>query len=197
MTFLEALARRPNEVGEDAVNRAIGGGATAADLEHASMMVALFSVMNRMVDAFGADVTQEQADAIGRALDTAGGAMALGKRSASWTRLRGATPARLLAQRDAIQTGDGDAPAELRTAIERHVARSSGNPTAESLPLPPELEAIAVTLAEDAHGMTDAHIQDGLHAGWSEEALYEFIFCAAFGSGLTRLERALTLLADR
>ncbi len=196
MAFLEALARSPNEVDLGTVDEALGAGASPAGLEHASMMVALFSVMNRMVDAFGADVTPAQADAIGRALNTAGGATGRGKPRA-WTRLDGQVPERLQLQRDAIRSGPGDSPKELRAAVADAVARRSGDPTAGGAVLPPELSAIADTLANDAHGMTDAHIENGRHAGWSEEALYEFIFCAAFASGLTRLRHALTLLAER
>lgn len=193
LSFLNALTRDPISVDAGTIQMALATGVSAAALEQASLMVMVFSYMNRMVDAFGADVTPEQAEHLAGVLETMGGGAELLSRERPWERFNGTTPPPLLAQLDVIRTGDGDAPAGLRAAIEADVARRSGGIRDPMPALPPALLRLVDTLVEDAHGVTDEHIDD-LRADWSEEAIYEFIFVASFAAGLGRLERAITLL---
>lgn len=195
--YLEALTRRPDSVDRAAVDVALGYGVEPGALEQATLMVALFSYMNRMVDAFGADVTPEQADQIASFLDKAGGGAEFLSRPKPWQRLRGQIPAALTEQLDVIRTGDGDCPAEIRTAIEARVAAESGARRTVAEPLPDEVEALAATLSADAHGVTDGHFADLKAEGWSEEAIYEMVFVASFAAGIGRLERSVAVLADR
>ncbi|MEX1288717.1 MAG: hypothetical protein AB1Z57_12315 [Acidimicrobiia bacterium] len=198
LTYLDALTRRPDTIDDTAVDAALEAGVVPGALEQASLMVALFSYMNRMVDAFGADVTPEEAERIAAFLDRAGsGSERLGGGRRPWERLRGSLPDPLAGQLDIIRTGDGDCPVGVRVAIEARVAAVSGATRGPAGDLPPEVVALVDTLATDGHGVADAHIEALTSAGWSEEAIYEMVFVASFAAGVGRLERSLSVLADR
>lgn len=198
LVFLEALTRRPNEVDASTVDTALQQGASAGGLEQASLMVALFSYMNRLVDAFGADISPQQAQRVSGVLNTVGNASEkLGGSVGPWKRFGGSLPTTLTEQLEAIRTAEGDSPADLRTALEAYVAANSGGVRPVIQPLAPEVLALADTLSEDAHGVTDQHISDLKAANWSEEAIYEMVFVACFASCIGRMERAVELLANR
>jgi alkylhydroperoxidase family enzyme len=194
LRYLEVLTRSPRSVDETSVQQAVDAGANPGALEQATLMAFLFAYMNRMVDAFGADVSPEQAEVLGKFLETAGSGAELVSRVRPWQRPAGELPKSVLDQLELVRGSEGDAPADLRIAIEADVARRSGAVRERPAELPEAVRRLVDVLAEDAHGVTDAHIDD-LRGDWSEEAIYEFIFVAAFGAAVGRLERSWTLLA--
>lgn len=196
LVYLDALTRDPRSVGKETIDRALANGATAAELEQATLSCFAFSYMNRMVDAFGADVTPDEARTIGDAMDAMAGAGERVRRLKPWQRFEGVLPKAATNQLAIIRTGEGDCPVEVRTAIEARVALASGAERAGSTELPVEVAALADTLAADAHGVTDEHIAALKAATWSEEAIYEMVFVAAFAAGIGRTERAVRLLAE-
>lgn len=196
LDYIHALTRDPMAVDEDTVEAALASGASPGALEQATLMATLFAYMNRMVDAFGADVTQEQAKQIAGFLDTVGGGAELISRVRPWERFAGTIPQALVDQLHEVREGQGDSPPELRRAIEADVAGRSGGRREPADSMPPAIRRLVDTLAKDAHGVTDQHIDD-LRPDWSEEAIYEFIFVASLAAGLGRLERSVELLASR
>ena len=160
-------------------------------------MCLVFSYMNRMVDAFAADVSPAQAQTLAGMLDKIGGGVERFREAKPWTRFAGRLPAPLQAELEQIRQGEGDCPAELRSAIEARVAGASGGDRSGPTALPDEVAALADTLCADAHGVTDAHIANLKRAGWSEEAIYEMIYVASFAAAVGRMERAVGLLARR
>ena len=197
LVYLEALTRAPTAVGPADIDQALAAGVSPGALEQATLMVGLFAYMNRMVDAFGADVTPEQAEVIATRLDTIGGGSERLARPKPWQRQHGALPKRIVEQLALVRSGPGDAPAELRTAVEARVAAASGGQRPAAAPLPASVAALVDVMTADAHGVTDAHI-DALKADdWSEEAIYEVVFTASFAACVGRMERSFTLLADR
>lgn len=194
LEYLHTLTRTPNDVDESTVQAALDAGASAGALEQATLMATLFAYMNRMVDAFGADATPEEAEKIAKVLNTIGGGAELLSREKPWQRLAGEIPGPLVEQIREIREGEGDSPADLRRAIESSVAGRSGATRPPAGELPPAVARLIDTLATDAHGVTDQQIDD-LRPDWSEQAIYEIIFVASFAAGLGRLERSLSLLA--
>ena len=160
-------------------------------------MAGLFAYMNRMVDAFGADVTSEQAEVIPVCLDTIGGGSTHLAGVRPWQRAHGVLPATLLDQLALVRSGPGDALADLRTAVEARVAAASGGERPAAAPLPVSVAGLVDVMTADAHGVTDAHIDALKVDGWSEEAIYEVVFTASFAACVGRMERSFTLLADR
>ena len=178
------------------IQRTLAAGVSPGALEHATLRCWLFSYMNRMVDAFGADVTPEQAEVLAKTLDSVHGRVEGLRGTKPWKRFAGEVPRELLDQLELIRTGEGDSPAELRTAIEARVALAAGGVRDSPAELPEAVAALVDVLAADAHGVEDAHIDALRAAGWSEEAIYEMIWVASFAAGLGRTERAIALLAD-
>lgn len=195
--YLFALTRTPNAVGSAEVEAALARGTSAGALEQATLMAVLFAYMNRMVDAFGADITPEQAERVAGALDTVGGGLGKLSRARPWERLDGQLPQPLADQLAVIRAGPGDAPAPLRADLEAFVASRSGGRREGTPELPAAVEALAVTMAADAHGVTDAHIADLKADGWSEEAIYEMVFVISFAAGVGRMERSVSVLRGR
>lgn len=198
LVYLDRLTREPTSVTEAFIDEVLAAGASPSGLEHASLNCFVFSVINRMVDAFGADVSPAQAKTLGAVLDKGGGAVArLQGRPKPWARYGGTLPAPLTTCIREIRQGKGDAPPRIRAAIEARVARQAGAIRPEPSAIPEEIIDLVDTIAVDAHGVTDAHIEGAKAAGWSEAAIYEFVFVASFAAGLGRLERATGLLAPR
>ena len=194
LRYLEVLTRDPLSVDEGVVRDAVDAGANPGALEQATLMAFLFAYMNRMVDAFGADVSPEQAERLGQFLERAGSGVELVTRVRPWERPGGALPESVIAQLALVRGDEGDSPRDLRIAIEADVARRSGGSRDQPSELPDAVRRLVDVLAEDAHGVTDTHIDD-LRPDWSEEAIYEFIFVASFAAAAGRLERSWTLLA--
>ncbi|MEM9460584.1 MAG: hypothetical protein AAGF11_40825 [Myxococcota bacterium] len=198
LMYLDRLTREPESVTEAFIDEVIAAGATPSGLESASLVCLVFSVINRLVDAFGADLSPVEAQTLGAVLDKGGSAVArLRGRPKPWVRYGGTIPAPLTTCLQEVRQGKGDAPPPIRAAIEARVARQAGTIRPEPPALPEEVTDLVDTIAADAHGVTDAHIDRLKAAGWSEPAVYEFVFVASFAAGLGRLERAIRLLAAR
>ena len=84
----------------------------------------------------------------------------------------------------------GDAPVELRAHVEAHSARLAGRGAGPAEILPPEVRELVEKVARHANRVTDDDFAHLLHAGYSEDALFEIVVCAAVGAGAARFERA-------
>lgn len=93
----------------------------------------------------------------------------------------------------ALLTGEGVAKPELRQAAEARAAELGGaNREAETLPA--DLAAYVDKVALHAYQVTDQDIEDLKAAGYCEDEIFEMTLSAALGTGLARVERALSLL---
>ena len=89
-------------------------------LETASLMCALFSIMNRMIDAFGADIPRELVSRSGLFLDITGKVMSRRSRKGDPVPHAGELPPHAAALLRSIRDGDGDAPADCAACKMRH-----------------------------------------------------------------------------
>jgi hypothetical protein len=98
--------------------------------------------------------------------------------------------------RIAVLRSHGDAPVELRTHIEQFSARIAGRATGEAAILPPGVRDLVEKIARHPNRITDDDLAHLRHEGYSEDALFEIVVCAAVGAGAGRFERAMEALAD-
>ncbi len=195
LRFLEVLSLRPPELRPRQVRAARAAGVPLGGLEHASMVCSSFTIMNRMVDAFGADIPRRTLAHTGAVLDLAGKAMGgLGR-----VRVRepyaGRRPKPIASLLTAIRQGPGDAPAALRYTIEARIAASTGAERPAAGELPPEVRRYVDKVGQDARLVQDQDVADLKSAGWSEEAIYEMTFVAAAAAAIGRQERAWEVLS--
>jgi alkylhydroperoxidase family enzyme len=190
LRFLELLTLRPAELGDEHLRAAIDTGATREDLEQVAAVCSSFSFMNRFVDVFGADLPAESVDRIALVLDKGFGLIVASNRGKPWRRLAADLSAAKQRTLESFRHGPGDAPAELREAIEARVAAASGATRPVAAPLPGEVERFVDTITRDGHEVGDEHFAALIGAGWSEPAIYEIIFVACAAAGFARLERA-------
>lgn len=188
LVWLDALTLRPETLGSEdaAVARAAGLGDAA--LEQAAVVAAAFATMNRLVDAFGADLPEADLERNRLGLEAEGRLLGLTDlRRGRWS--GGAASSAAGALRRALREGDGDAPLALRRGIDDAVRLRLGLAASETA-LPAPVRALVEAITVDARRVEDAHF-DALRAlGLSDEALYELVFTAAASAGLGRLERA-------
>ena len=81
-------------------------------------------------------------------------------------------------------------------ALRREVAEYAVAPQPGNEQIPPVLMQYLTKVAMHSYRVTDADIAQLKAAGYSEDELYELTVCAAFGSGLARLNRGLALLEN-
>lgn len=191
LVFLDELTARPEVFTSSAVERAVVNGASLNALEHAAMVCSAFSVINRMVDSFGADVPRDRVEQAGRVLDAAGRAMAM-KDGRLLPPYQGAVPKPIERLRAGITGARGDCPTDLRTAIEAYVVADAGGdrPVQAQAIEPPALRALVQAVARMPRQVTDDHVLDLKEQGWSEEAIYEVVFTAAAAAAVARFEVA-------
>ncbi len=176
---------------EDAA-AARAAGLDAAALEQASVVAAVFATMNRLVDAFGADLPEADRERNRLGLEAEGRLLGVTDlRRGRWSNPAASSAA--LALRRALREGDGDAPLALRRGIDDAVRLPLGLAAPEP-GLPTPVAALAEAVAADARRVDDAHFDALRVLGLSDEALYELVFTAAASAGLGRLERALDVL---
>lgn len=196
LVFLEKLTLRPEEVTPLDAKAALDVGVEPIDLEHAVIVLTAFSVINRMVDAFGADVSDELALQAGKVLDRAGGL--IGKKAKEGVKdppFAGRIPDYIDAYLTPIREGEGDAPQDIRVAIEARVAASAGTerPTLE---LDPVIADFVDKVGGDVFSLQDEDFANLQAIGWSEEAIYEFVFVASVGSAMGRFECAWNVINE-
>lgn len=193
--WLEQLTLRPADLDARAAAPALAAGVPVRGLETAGLIGVVFSVMNRLVDAFGADISPELVPRSGLGLDMASRVMARKNRGAEAEPYAGRLPDAAQELLRSIREGDGDAPATVRAAAEARVAVTTGAVRPEQTPLPPEVGRYVDALGRSGLEVSDNHIAHLKEAGWSEEAIYELTFIAAAGAALGRLEQAWQVLA--
>jgi hypothetical protein len=196
LVFLEVMTLRPEELGREDVQAARSAGLERIDLEHAVMISSMFNSMNRLVDAFGADLTEEQSGGLATMLDMAGRVTAKSTRKKDppfGKRMPDFVEHILLPVRES----EGDSPAGLRRAIEARISTAIGakRSVVSEEELPPDLATFVDMINEDVWGLTDEDFEQ-LKARWSEEAIYEFVYSASMAAGLARLEVAWQVIED-
>lgn len=97
------------------------------------------------------------------------------------------------ALRAAVLGPAGRTAPELRRAVEARAAVLGGR-AAPPPPLPEDLAPFVDRIACEAYRVTDDDVASLKRAGYSEDALFELIACAAVGAGVGRLERGLAAL---
>ncbi len=198
LRFLYTMTREPTALTPADAEAVIGAGVSLRQLEVAALTCVIFNVMNRLVDAFGADITDQQAAMIKPMLWTLGGiGRVIGRRRASKLCFGASPPVEITRQVAAIHGPEGDAPQAVRAAAytralervgatPRVAATSASSGEALSEPARDYVDTIAV----DAHGVTDAHVDDLRAAGFSDRAIFELTFCIACGAAFGQLELA-------
>ena len=171
-------------------------GIEQVDLEHAIGVCFGFSVMNRMVDAFGADITEAQARRVAFALDHAGRIRSRGRRDRKDPPQGPDHPTFVRTLRESIDQVEGDAPPAIRRGIEARVAAEAGAPRSDTPALPSPIADFVDKIGNDVWSLTDGDFVGLQEAGWSEEAIYEFVYVAAIAAGLGRLEVGWQLIED-
>ena len=96
--------------------------------------------------------------------------------------------------RIAVTRSHGDAPLDLREHVEARAAHLSGRASDHLEILPPGVQEFVEKIARNAYKVTDHDIEHLLHEGYSEDALFEIVVCAAVGAGAARFERAMEAL---
>ena len=95
---------------------------------------------------------------------------------------------------DSVLNSRGDSDPELRRAVTHQAAIHAGR-LSEGVPrLPQELGNYVDKVALHAFKVTDADIEALRDAGYSEDAIFELTLCAALGSGIARLDRAMAAM---
>ena len=98
--------------------------------------------------------------------------------------------------RIAVLRSHGDAPIDLREHVEARAAQLAGRRSDHREILPPEVRELVEKIARHAYRVTDEDIHHVLHAGHSEDAVFEIVVCAAVGAGAARFERAMEALGN-
>ena len=83
---------------------------------------------------------------------------------------------------------------ELRQAVEAHTAHQSGGMRQQQV-LPADLVDYLNKITHRASEITDQDIQNLIHAGYSEDEIFEITVCASTGAGLARMEIGLALIS--
>lgn len=96
--------------------------------------------------------------------------------------------------RISVSRSHGDAPLDLREHAEMRAAQLSGRPADQREVLPPGVRELVEKIARHAYKVTDQDIARLLHEGYSEDAVFEIVVCAAVGAGAARFERAMEAL---
>jgi len=90
----------------------------------------------------------------------------------------------------------GDAGTDLREHVEARAAQLSGRKTDHREILQPPLGDFVQKVALHAYKVTDGDIHALERAGYSEDAIFEIVVCAAVGAGAARFERAMRALRE-
>lgn len=98
--------------------------------------------------------------------------------------------------RVAVLRSHGDAPVDLRGHVEAFSARVAGRRTGEPEILPPGVRELVEKIARNANDVSDEDFARLLHEGYSEDALFEIVVCAAVGVGAARFERVMEALRN-
>ncbi len=188
LVFLEKLTLRPTELSVSDAKEAMGAGLERVDLEHTVMVGCMFNSMNRLVDAFGADLSEEESKRLGSMLNMAGHAMSRSRKKKD-PPLGPALPDFVGNILQPIREEPGDSPVEIRRSIEARLSSAVGairEPPEQELP--EELATFVDLIGDDVWGLTDEHFDILKQAGWSEEAKYEIVYTASMAAGVARLE---------
>ena len=95
---------------------------------------------------------------------------------------------------EALASRTLDGPGEVPAALRREAAEYAAAPKPGNKQIPPVLVPYLTKVAMHSYRVTDADIAQLKSAGYSEDALYELTVSAAFGAGMTRLNKGLALL---
>ncbi|TNE43582.1 MAG: hypothetical protein EP343_32725 [Deltaproteobacteria bacterium] len=188
LVFLEKLTLRPIELDLSDAKEAMEAGLERVDLEHAVMVGCMFNSMNRLVDAFGADLSEDESKRLGNMLNMAGHAVGRSRKKKD-APIGPDLPDFVGNILQPIREEPGDSPVEVRRSIEARLSSAVGalreQPEQE---LPEELATFVDLIGDDVWGLTDEHFDNLKEMGWSEEAIYEFVYTASMAAGVARLE---------
>jgi alkylhydroperoxidase family enzyme len=97
---------------------------------------------------------------------------------------------------ETVLTTPGDAPSQLRQAVEARAATLGGfvQEGRDVEDVPPEVTTYVDKVARNAYKVTDADIDRLRQAGYSDDAIFEITLSVALGAGIGRLERGLGAL---
>ncbi|MHC4939104.1 MAG: hypothetical protein ACYTHK_09065 [Planctomycetota bacterium] len=95
-----------------------------------------------------------------------------------------------------VSRSHGDAPLDLREHVEMRAAQLSGRRVERPEILPPGVGELVEKIARNAYKVTDEDVTHLLHEGYSEDAVFEIVVCAAVGAGAARFERAMEAMKD-
>lgn len=182
LIFLETLVLRPAKLTPAAARTVLDKGVTAEELEDAIAVATLFSITVRCADTFDfAIMSDKDLERGSRRMLEQGYVFKKEKISAH-------PDHRALAEilRHRVLEGPGITDTMLR---EQMANRAAGGP-----PLEVPYDALALTIGEAAHKVTDEQVTKVVKAAGSEQAAFELIVSAAVGAGLYRWEKALEVL---
>jgi hypothetical protein len=93
---------------------------------------------------------------------------------------------------DAVVTGPGKTPSELRKAVMARAARLAS--LRSGAPAPAPFGNYVDKIAQHAYKVTDADVTGLQQAGNSDDVMFEVTAAAALGAALGRLERGMAAL---
>jgi hypothetical protein len=95
-----------------------------------------------------------------------------------------------------VLDGPGHLSAGLRRAIEARAAELSGRAVSTVPEVPSDLSVLVDKIALHAYKVTDDDIETLKNSGYTEDAIFEVIVCAALGAGRARFERGIRVLDE-
>ncbi len=95
---------------------------------------------------------------------------------------------------DAVLDTAGASDPALRRAVQARAAQLGGSAVAGAADVAADLSRYIDKVAMHAYKTTDEDVAALLHAGYSEDAVFEITVSAALGAGMARLERGLAAL---
>lgn len=195
LVFLEKFTKSPETLSVSDVRAVYQAGSEQIDLEHAVIVGCIFSSMNRQVDAFGADLEEQHVERVRKLLETRGRLYERRKSPKKSPMIGPSYPDFVTHLLHSFREGKGDAPVELRRAIEARVAGATGA-VREHYELPNSLASFVDKVGGDVWSLTDEDFNELKAEGWAELAIYEFVFVAAMASGIGRLEVAWSAMQE-
>ncbi len=93
-----------------------------------------------------------------------------------------------------VMAGPGETTTALRTAVTRYAETTTIEQSANTEEIPDALLPYLNKIIHHAYKTTDADFEHLKRQGYSEDELFELTISAAFGAGLARYQKGLSLL---
>jgi hypothetical protein len=188
--MLHKLTVEPQTFGATDIIPLLEAGLRPAAIEHPILIGGyLFNMHNRVIDALGCDLADENIASAARALNQAGKKPIKDLIEDGQTvAFEGRMPQKVVDWIATVEAGEGTADPALRVAIMNRAANWTGGRPRKEFAVPKVVAEFTDTVTRNAVEVTDDHITGMKDAGYSELEIFEFTFAAATGAGLARLE---------